>query len=163
MQQRISRARRSMAGAISIAAGLAMTQAQASTCFSAFSGSVHYNFEDPLTSFTTPGTYSAPGVAFGGLSPCAGLKKWPIVGTVTVTASSVVLAYRVLSVDAAGCGAVDEIVGMTPKKLSGTLQLHNDRNNFSNSSAFACGTCTTPPPEGGFFPAVLDAKDPQGN
>jgi len=163
MQQRISLARRTAAGAIAIATSLALSDAQAATCFSAFSGSVHYNFAEPLTSFTTPGTYSTAGVEFGSLSPCAGLKKWPIVGTVTVTASSVVLAYRVLSVDAAGCGAVDEIVSMTPKKLSGTLQLHNDRNNFSNSSAFANGTCATPPPEGGFFPAVLDAKDPQGN
>jgi hypothetical protein len=163
MQPRISFARRCTVGAVGIAASIAVSQARAATCFSAFSGGVHYNFADPLTSFTTPGTYSTPGVLFGSLSSCAGLAKWPIVGTVTVTATSVVLAFRALTVDAAGCGATDNIVSLTPKKLSGTLQLHNDRNNFSNSSAFANGVCTTPPPEGGFAPTVLDAKDSDGN
>jgi hypothetical protein len=163
MQRRFSFARRSMAGAIAIFAGLALTQAQASTCFSAFGGSVHYNFAPPLASFTTPGTYSTPGVVFGSLSPCAGLSKWPIVGTVTVTATSVVLGFRTFTVDAASCGAVDNIVSLTPKLLSGTLQLHNDRNNFSNTSAFVNGPCVAPPPESRFLPPAHATKDPAGN
>jgi hypothetical protein len=145
------------------AAGIiaAAPMAHAVTCFSAFGGTVNYNFNLTTANFSTVGTYAAPGVTFGALSPCAGLSKWPVMGTLTVSKTSAVLAWRAETVDAAGCGAVDEIVGMTPGHLTGTLQLHNDRNNFSNTSAFTQTACLTPAIADVARP--LDAADPTGN
>jgi hypothetical protein len=137
----------------------------ASTCFNGFGGTIHYNFAVAPTTFATPGTFSTPVVEFDKLSSCAGLKKWPIVGTVTVTATSVVLAFRALTVDAAGCGATDNIVGMSPRKLSGSLQLHNDRSDFSNTGTFVEASCVTPPPASADATAAPAAQgsDAQGN
>lgn len=150
-------------GAVAIVTAVA-APVDAAVCFSGFSNTVKYNFEVTPATFTTPGTYSVPGVEFGKLTRCAGLTKWPIVGTVTVTPTSVVLGFRALTVAVSACGATDYIVAMTPKRLSGVVQLHNDRNNFSNSSAFTQTLCTVPPPEDA-FPAVATQRgfDPQGN
>jgi hypothetical protein len=133
------------AGFTAAALGAAPLAQAGQTCFSGFSGTVHYNFAASSAKFTTPGTHSMPGIVFGSLASCAGLSEWPLVGTVTVTSSATILAFRAMTVDASGCGAVDEIVSMPPSTLSGTLQLHNDRNNFSNSTAFSVSTCTAPP------------------
>jgi hypothetical protein len=153
-----------VAGGVLIGTAVAAPLAQAETCFSGFGGTVKYNFAPGPATFTTPGTYSVPGVTFGALSPCAGLKKWPIVGTVTVTTTSVVLAFRALTVSAASCGAVDNIVAMTPRKLSGLLQLHNDRTKGSNSTTFSQTACVAPPPDEP-YPNVSTQRglDPQGN
>jgi hypothetical protein len=151
-----------LAGAVALLAAAA--PAQAAICFSGFSDTVKYNFDVAPATFETPGTYSVPGVEFGKLTPCAGLKKWPIVGTVTVTATSVVLGFRALTVAKTACGAPDYIVAMTPKRLSGVMQLHNDRNNFSNSTTFVQTPCTVPPLDDPFpMYATQRGFDAQGN
>ncbi len=155
---------RTLAASALVSITLAAPLANAETCFSAFTGTVHYNFSVAATKFATPGTFSAPGVVFGSLSACAGLSKWPIIGTATVTKTSVVLAFRAMTVDATSCGATDDIVtGMTPASLSGTLQLDNLRTNFGNTSAFAQSTCTTPPPKAEAEAAASPGVDAQGN
>jgi hypothetical protein len=151
-------------GGVTLAAAVAALPAQAQTCFIGFSSTVKYNLAVEAATLETPGTYSVAGVTFGALTPCDGLKKWPVVGTVTVTGTSIVLAFRAMTVDAKNCGATDNIVAMTPKRLSGPMQLHNDRKNFSNATTFTETACSVPPPENP-FPAFGAPRgiDPQGN
>ena len=113
------------------------TPALAQACFTAFGGSVHYQFSLTPAALRAPGIRNVAGVVFGGLAPCAGQTHWPLVGTAVANAKVVVLGYRAMTVDAAGCGAVDEIAALSPSTLAGPLQLHNDRNNFSNTRTAA--------------------------
>ncbi len=84
--------------------------------------------------------------------------KWPIIGTVSVGATQAILAFRSLTVDVATCGAVDNIVSLSLSTMSGTLQLHNDRNNFSNSSSISKTDCTPAP---AFDAAPFASKGPK--
>ena len=146
-----------------VSTALSANPALAETCFSAFGGSVHYNFPIASTKFTTPGIYSTPGVIFGSLSSCAGLLKWPLIGTVVVTKTQAILAFRAMTVDASSCGAVDSIVNLSINPLSGPLQLHNDRTNFSNSTTFTVSTCTTPPVNDAAPFVPKSGRDAEGN
>ena len=136
---------------------LGASPASADVCFTGFSGTVHYQFAGTLAGFKTLGQRAAPGVIFGSLSSCAGLTHWPLVGAESVKSTSIVLGFRAMTVDASGCGAVDYIVSLDPVKLTGTMQLHNDRNNFSNSTALQPATCATVPALALSAPGVSDA------
>jgi hypothetical protein len=69
-----------------------------------------------------------------------------------------------MTVDAAGCGAVDEIAALSPTTLSGPFQLHNDRNNFSNTNTLTPAPCVPVPLLAAqAAPAAAGQKDPAGN
>ena len=129
-----------------IAAVLAgTTTASAQTCFTAFGGTIHYQFASSVAAFKAIGIRNVAGVTFGALSPCAGLTHWPLVGTEVSDKEKIVLGFRAMTVDAPGCGAVDLIVSLSPRTLSGQLQLHNDRNNFSNTTTLTQAPCVPVP------------------
>jgi hypothetical protein len=65
-------------------------------------------------------------------------------------------------VDAAGCGAVDEIAALSPTTLSGPFELHNDRNNFSNTNTLMPAPCV-PVPLLASQAAPDGQTDPAGN
>ena len=74
------------------------------------------------------------------------------------------LGYRAMTVDAAGCGAVDEIAALNPSTLSGPFQLHNDRNNFSNTSTLTPAPCAAVPLLANqAAPVASGQKDQAGN
>ena len=105
-----------------------------------------------------------PGVVFGALAACAGQTHWPLVGTAVANNKVVVLGFRAMTVDAAGCGAVDEIAALSPTTLSGPFQLHNDRNNFSNTNTLTPAPCVPVPSLAAqAAPAVAGQKDTAGN
>jgi hypothetical protein len=88
------------------------------------------------------------GRIFGsGLTSCAGLTAWPIFGSSfkNVTGATE-FAFRAMTVDSATCGAVDYIVPLSGKPLSGTAQLHNDRTNFGNTTTMTLAPCASPLP-----------------
>jgi len=67
-------------------------------------------------------------------------------------------------VDAPGCGAVDLIVSLNRLTLSGQLQLHNDRNNFSNTSTLTPAPCVAVPLLANqAAPVASGQKDQAGN
>ena len=160
-EQRKKLALRSIATATMLAVASA---ASAQTCFTAFGGSVHYQFTASVANFKQRGIRNVAGVVFGALSPCAGLTHWPLVGTEDSNGREVVLGFRAITVDAAGCGAVDEIASLNPSTLDGPLQLHNDRNNFSNTNALTLASCVTAPLLAAeAAPVARGQKDPGGN
>jgi len=125
-----------------------------------FNGSVHLQLETTAAALKAPGTLSIGGRIFGALSPCAGLNQWPVIATKVTKGTQVILAYRAMTVDAAACGAVDEIANLAAATLSGPLQLHNDRNNFSNTTTLVAAPCANPLAKAAAAPA---GKDTQGN
>lgn len=131
----------------------------AQTCFTAFNGTVHYQFAAKSTAFTTKGTYAIPGVLFGALSNCAGLSFWGIVGTSTNDGTTDVLGFRQETADATACGAVDVTVSLSPSTLTGTLQLYNERTNFGNTDTLKKAACVAPPARA----AAVAGRDPFGN
>ncbi len=137
--------------------------AQATTCFSAFGGAIHYHFSISSLALKTPGTKTFSGQTFGALVPCAGLDQWPVTATANVKNGQIILGFRAMTVDAAGCGAVDYIVNLDPHTLSGPLELHNDRNNFSNTSTLAPAACVNPPSATALAPLSSIREDLQGN
>lgn len=133
-------------------------------CFTAFGGTVHYQFSLDGCPPSGDGAFSLHGRVFGALVPCAGLGQWPVVGTAVVDGAQIVLGFRAMTVDAASCGAVDYIVRLDPATLVGSLQLHNGRNDFSNESTLAPVACARPPAPAGFDRrAPRGGADPQGN
>jgi hypothetical protein len=139
------------------------TPALAQACFTAFGGSIQYQFTVTPT-LKAPGIRSTPGVVFGALAACAGQTHWPLVGTAVANNRVVVLGFRAMTVDAAGCGAVDEIAALNPTTLSGPFQLHNDRNNFSNTSTLTPAPCVAVPLLAAqAAPPATGQKDPAGN
>jgi hypothetical protein len=119
------------AGITALPVMLGGAPASAQACFTAFGGSVHYQFS--LT-------------------------------TAVANAKVVVLGYRAMTVDAAGCGAVDEIAPLSPSTLAGPLQLHNDRNNFSNTSTLTPAPCVAVPLLASqAAPVASGQKDQAGN
>jgi hypothetical protein len=140
------------------------TPALAQACFTAFGGSIHYQFTLTPAQLKAPGIRSTPGVVFGALAACAGQTHWPLVGTAVANNRVVVLGFRAMTVDAAGCGAVDEIAALNPTTLSGPFQLHNDRNNFSNTSTLTPAPCVAVPLLAAqAAPPATGQKDPAGN
>jgi hypothetical protein len=140
--------------------------ASAETCFTAFNGGNHFQFSQSRAAFTTPGQRVVNGVVFGSaLFACAGLKRWPLIGAVQVDHAGSVLAFRAFEVDAKSCGAVDFIVDLNSTTLSGPLQLHNDRNNFSSTSTLVEAACITPPAaaEAEGAPEAAPGRDAVGN
>jgi hypothetical protein len=119
--------------------------APAETCFTAFSGTVHYQFAAKSSAFTGTGTHSIPGVVFGDLTSCAGLNRWGVVGTATGDGTNTILGLRDETADASSCGAVDVTVSLSPTTLTGPLQLFNERTDFGNSDTLTKATCVTPP------------------
>lgn len=134
--------------------------ASADTCFTAFGGGVHIQFKE---SIVTPGYHPLMGVIFGGLVFCAGLTHWPVVGSAYTESGSIVVAYRAMTVDAASCGATDNIANLDPATLTGPLEMHNDRRKFSNTSTLTKSDCATPPPASATPPAHAAGRDPNGN
>jgi hypothetical protein len=138
--------------------------ASAQSCFTAFGGSVHYQFTLSPATLKAPGIRNLAGVVFGALAACAGQTHWPVVGTAVSNAKVVVLGYRAMTVDAAGCGAVDEIAALNPSTLSGPFQLHNDRSNFSNTSTLTPAPCAAVPLLANqAAPVASGQKDQAGN
>ena len=138
--------------------------ASAQACFTAFGGSTHFQFSLSAAALKAPGIRNVSGVVFGALAPCAGQTHWPVVGTVVANNRVVVLGYRAMTVDAAGCGAVDEIAVLNPNNLTGPLQLHNDRTNFSNTNTLTPAPCVAVPLLASQAAQVAPGqKDPNGN
>lgn len=98
---------RTAAATVSALAVLGSSPSFADTCFTAFGGTVHYQFAQQGSSFFGPGTHEVDGVVFGALSSCAGLARWPVIGAIQVNLTSAALGFRAMTVAAAGCGAVD--------------------------------------------------------
>src|SRR6266478_6079073 len=67
------------------------TPASAQACFTAFGGSVHYQFTLSPATLKAPGIRNVAGVVFGALAACAGQTHWPLVGTAVANAKVVVL------------------------------------------------------------------------
>ena len=152
---------RSISALACLAASIQFGTANAAqTCFTAFKGTVHYQFEGNIAS---EGDHPLNGVEFGALVACAGLQKWPLVGTAVNTSTEVVLGWRGFTVDAKTCGAADYIASLSPKTLAGPLQLHNDRTNVSNSGRLVHAPCVTPPAGGATASTATNGKDVQGN
>lgn len=107
-------------------------------CFTAFSGSVTFVFQKPVTNTT----YAVKGRVFGALSSCFGLSAWPVVGSSFKSGGNVVVAFRSFTVDAPTCGATDWITNLSGSPLSGPADLHNDRTNFSNSTTLTQVSCS---------------------
>jgi hypothetical protein len=149
-------------GGIAVILCLAVSpRAWAEKCFTSFSGTVHIQLETTTAALQAQGTQSFGGRIFGSLSPCAGLNQWPVIATKVTKGTQVILAFRAMTVDAASCGAVDEIAKLASGTLSGPLQLHNDRNNFSNTSTLVPAACTNPAAAAAL--AAPAGKDKQGN
>ena len=117
-------------------------------CFTAFEGTVHYQFSIKGYKPTDGEIGPFQGRVFGALVACAGLNQWPLTATAIAAGDRIVLAFRAMTVDAVGCGAVDYLVALDPGTLSGPLQLHNARNQFSNTSTFVPAPCVEPPSPG---------------
>jgi hypothetical protein len=109
-----------------------------------------------------PGYHALVGVTFNGLSACAGLTHWGVIGAAYTESGSIVLGYRVESADAAGCGAPDFTATLDPVTLTGPYQLHNDRTNFSGSGTLTEASCISVPPAGARVTAP-EGRDPYGN
>jgi hypothetical protein len=136
----------------------------AEICFTAFEGTVYYQFSLNGRLPSNAVAFPLQGRVFGALVPCAGLGQWPVMGTVVVDGGQIVLGFRAMTVDAASCGAVDYIARLDPATLTGPLQLHNGRNDFSNQSTLTPGACARPPAPGEPGQrAPRIAADPQGN
>jgi hypothetical protein len=147
-----------------VAALTGATTASAQTCFTAFGGSVHYQFAPSVAAFKATGIRNVAGVTFGSLAPCAGLTHWPLIGTEVSDKEKIVLGFRAMTVDAPGCGAVDLIVSLNQRTLSGQMQLHNDRNNFSNTTTLTHAPCVPVPSlAASAAPVTGGQKDEAGN
>jgi hypothetical protein len=148
--------------ALPIVAGA--TPASAQACFTSFGGTVHYQFSLTPAQLRAPGIHSTPGVVFGALAACAGQTHWPLVGTAVANNRVVVLGFRAMTMDAAGCGAVDEIAALNPTTLTGPFQLHNDRNNVSNTNTLTAAACVPVPLLAAqAAPTAAGQKDQAGN
>ncbi len=147
---------RAIAICLTIAAGTAFAGQQ---CFTAFGGTVTYAFNAKVTS-----KKALSGRIFGSLASCAGLTAWPIVGSAFTNASKtqITLAFRAMTVDAAACGAVDHIVTLSLPGLTGNLELHNDRNSVSNTSAITVADCPAAIPPA-VVPRSVGGADVFGN
>ncbi|HUY18355.1 MAG TPA: hypothetical protein VMV15_03935 [Candidatus Binataceae bacterium] len=135
--------------------------AYARQCFSLFNGTVTLEVNSSVKA-----TGPLNGREFGtGLASCAGLSAWPIIGSAFRSASGdIVLAWRAMTVDTSSCGAVDFIVDLSGKPLSGTALLHNDRSDFSNSTTMTKVACPRPLPSAREFEsAPAQGLDLQGN
>jgi hypothetical protein len=160
----LKRSFRIVAASAALLGAAAAIPASAETCFTAFSGTNHFQFSQSRAAFTTPGQRVVNGVEFGSaLFPCAGLKRWPLIGAVQVDHSGAALTFRSMTVDANTCGAVDFIIDLNPTTLTGPLQLHNDRNNFSSTSTLVEAACVTPPPAEAEASEAAPGQDVAGN
>jgi len=122
-------------------------------CFTGFDGTIHYQFSIKERDLANKETKPFQGRVFGALVPCAGLKQWPLIATKITDNDQIILAFRAMTADAASCGSIDYIVQLDESSLSGLLQLHNDRNEFSNTSTFVPAACADPP--------AMTAPDPR--
>ena len=161
----IKHTRRLTATGLGLLASLASTSSFASTCFTAFDGTIHFQFLGQPTTFTIAGVRPVVGVLFGQLGRCAGLSHWPLIGTVNVDAASAVLGFRAMTADAVSCGGTDITVNLNPATLSGPMQSFNERGNFGNSSTLVPAACIAAPSNvaaaGGT--ALAAGRDPMGN
>ena len=141
----ITHTRRLTATGLGLLASLASTSSFASTCFTAFGTNTHFQFVGQPTTFTTAGVRPVVGVVFGQLFECAGLRHWPMIGAVTVGATSAVLGFRLMTADAASCSGTDVTVNLNLAGLSGPMQTFNERANFGNSSTLVPAACIAAP------------------
>jgi hypothetical protein len=127
---------------------LASTQAALAkqACFTAFGGTVNYQFDGSVTTLQATGYHPLTGVTFGALTSCAGLTHWAVMGSAYTESTSIVMGWRSETVDANNCGAVDFIVNLDPATMTGSLQLYNERTGFGNSDTLTKAKCQTVPP-----------------
>ncbi len=141
----IKHTRRMTAAGLGLLASLASTSSFASTCFTSFGGGIHLQFVGQSTTFTTAGVRPVVGVVFGQLAECAGLRHWPVMGAVTVNATSAVLGARLMTADKLACSGTDITVNLNPATLSGPMQTFNERASFGNSTTLAPAACIAAP------------------
>ena len=136
----------------------------ADLCFLTLGNGVEFQFKTTMTRLKAAGEKCLNGRVFGAnLADCAGLKQGPVTGTTfTPSTGLITMGFTAGTVDAAGCGAVDYIVTLDPHTLSGSLQLHNDRTNFSTTSTFAPVACA-PQPSADDPSSSIAGEDAQGN
>ncbi len=141
----LKQTRRLTATSLGLLASLASTPSFASTCFTSFGGTIHFQFVGQPTTFTIAGVRPVAGVVFGQLTECAGLQHWPIVGAVTVNATSAVLGVRLMTADKLECSGTDVTANLNTATLSGPAQTFNDRANFGNSTTLVPAACIAAP------------------
>lgn len=117
-------------------------------CFTGFDGTVRYQFSIKGLKPTDKEIGPFQGRVFGALVACAGLNQWPLMANAIAAGDRIVLTFRAMTVDAVGCGAVDYLVALDARTLSGPLYLHNARNQFSNTSTLVPAPCVEPPSGG---------------
>ena len=161
----IKHIRRLTATGLGLLASLASTPSFASTCFTSFGGAIHFQFVGQPTTFTTAGVRPVTGVVFGQLTECAGLQHWPIIGAVTVSASSAVLGVRLMTADKLQCSGTDMTVDLNTATLSGPAQTFNERANFGNSTTLVPAACIAAPSNIAAAEGAVQAvgRDPMGN
>ncbi|MCG6941444.1 MAG: hypothetical protein LJE69_09355 [Thiohalocapsa sp.] len=103
-------------------------------CLSAFDGDVLYEINVGENIADTDIGPSITGRVSGNLAPCAGLGAWPFEGSWLLLGDTVAVAFRAMTVDALGCGAVDTMMVMDSASYEGTLELYNSRSDFANTS-----------------------------
>jgi hypothetical protein len=132
-------------------------------CLSAFDGTVRYQFTIEFEEHNAT-EIVLKGRTFGALASCAGLSEWPLIGTLLpLGKTSSTLGWRAFTVDADNCGAVDFIVAFDNNTGTGSLQLHNDRNNFGNTSTVTEVACSTGPAQATAQSSAQRDPDPNGN
>jgi hypothetical protein len=134
--------------------------AKSKQCFAVFGGATTIEVNSPVTN-----SAALTGRIFGGLTSCAGLSAWPIVGSAFKSQSGAIeFAFRVMTVDDSGCGAVDWIVPLSGGPLSGTAQFRNDHNDSTGSTTMTQVACPNPLPSTREFDASpMTGPDPEGN
>jgi hypothetical protein len=154
--------------ALVLVAGSAVKSDAQELCFSGFGGTVFYVFN--AAGLTSVGRVVSPLAGRisgtpGTLAQCAGLSEWPIFGSAVVSGGQVTLAFRAMTVDAAACGAVDNIANFNLFTGSGSLQIFNQRSGFSNTTTFTSISCANAPGASAEDAPSLggDLTDPLGN
>jgi hypothetical protein len=160
------RSHRWLATGLAVLFCMAMTPLSeaADLCFLTLGNGVEFQFKTTMARLKAPGEKSLNGRMFGvTLADCAGLKQWPVTGTAMTTSTGLItLGFSAATVDAASCGAVDFIVTLDPRSLSGSLQLRNEHNNFSTTSTFTPVACAPQPSADGPSPLIA-GEDAIGN
>ena len=133
--------------------------ASARQCFSLFGGADTVEIN---TSVTDSGPLN--GREFGTDETDCGLAAFPIIGSAFKSSNgNIIFAFRSMTANDSNCGAVDFVVPLSGKPLSGTAQLRNDHNDFTNSTTMTQITCPKKLPGAEPSEAPSNGRDNQGN
>ncbi len=80
------------------------------------------------------------GRSYGALASCGANGNFPLTGSFVADSGNVVLGFLVSAV-AVGCGSIEVKVVIDPPSLTGTLELYNAKNLFSNSGPVTITSC----------------------